>query len=328
MPNEDLVKRNHRISGRHRNGDLIVTECDAHGIRTINQALRDVVRLAENAGPQATPPAMVSTGFTVHDLKTRSCSLVLVRPVDYRPRPAATVGKVVKFSKQKHAPHRAPELQLGTPRHYRQLEASNPGIGDRYDGTVTKDASQWAKNTMSLGTPAKAEITFSASEANWVFCASHYQYLHELRGLKSHFSREHDYGAATQIVDTEAFAAWLGIDFAMAFDKESIGKLGALDIIRYAASHYETELWDGAGNLDNFVHVYHGPVVYADRSGEVHTQADWIDPHGSPKALFTKKTSFKPQREYRFAVETPLRPTVHLLRMGISTELRRLTSPL
>ena len=181
---------------------------------------------------------------------------------------------------------------------------------------------------MPLGTSAHAEITFSASEANWVFCASHYRYSHEFPGLRNHFSREHDYGAATQILDPEAFAAWLGIDFALTFDKESLGELEAPEIIGYAASRYETDLWDGTGNIGTLVHVYHGPVVYADRSGEVRTQADWTDQHGSPKALFTKKTSFKPQREYRFAVSTPLRPTKHLLRTGLSTELRRLTSPL
>lgn len=322
------MKIDRRIPGRYRSGDLTVTECDAHGLRTVNQALTDTFRSSKRHSPLATPPAEVSSAFTVHDLKTHSCHLVLVHPVDYRPRPATTVGNVVKFSESRFAPHRASELQLGTPHYYRELEASNPGIGDRHDGTVTKDATQWAKSTLSPGASTKAEITFTASEANWVFCTSHYRHLDELRSLKSHFSKEHAYSAATQILDPEAFAAWLGIDFALTFDKESIGKLDAFGIIEYAASSYETELWEDAGSIDTFIHVYHGPVVYADRSGEVRTQADWIDPHGSPKALFTKKTSFEPQREYRFAVSTPLRPTEHLLRMGISTELRRLTSPL
>lgn len=323
------MKLDRAISGRYRNGDLVVTECDVDWVRTINQALADAVRSSKRFNPHATPPAQVSTGFTVHHLKSRSCHLVLVHAVDYRPRHAPTVGKVVKFSKLKYAPHRASRIQLGTPACFRKLEASNPGIGDRYDGTITKDASKWAKNTMSPSASIRAKITFSATEANWVFCASHYRYSHELRDLKGHFSQEHDYDTATSILDPEAFAAWLGIDFALTFDKESIGKLDAFGIIGYAASRYETEFWEGAGNTDTFVHVYHGPVVYADRSGEVRTQADWIDPHGSPKALFTKKTSFEPQREYRFAVSTPLRPTEHLLlRMGISTELRRLTSPL
>ena len=322
------MKLNHTISCRHRNGDLVVSEFNANGIRTINQAVTDAFRFSERLNPRATPPADVSTGLTVHDLKTQSCYLVLVHAVDHRPRHAPTVGEIVKFSELEHAPHRAKSLQLGTPDYYRKLEASKPGLGDRYDGTLTKDASPWARNTMSLGASTRAEITFSTTEANWVFCASHYQHSHELRGLKGHFSREHDYGAATQILDPEAFAAWLGINFALTFDKESLGKLEARDIIAYAASHYGTELWDGAGNIDTFVRVYHGPVVYADRSGEIVTQAHWNDPHGSPRALFTKRTSFKPQREYRFAVSTPLRPTRHLLRIGISTELRRLTLPL
>ncbi|MDE2691289.1 MAG: hypothetical protein OXI49_12305 [Acidobacteriota bacterium] len=322
------MKLDRAISGSHRNGDLVVTEYDVDGVRTINQALADAFRSSKRFNPHATPPTLVSTGFTVHDLKSRSCHLVLVHAADHRPRHAPTIGRVVKFSKPEFAPHRASELQLGTPSYYRELEASNPGIGDRYDGTITKDASEWAKNTLPLGASAKAKITFTASEANWVFCASHYRHLSELRSLQDHFSQSYDYRAATQVLDPEAFAAWLGIDFALTFDKESIGKLDAFGIIGYAASRYETEFWEGAGNIDTFVHVYHGPVVYADRSGELRTQADWIDPHGSPKALFTKKTSFEPQREYRFAVSTPLRPTEHQLRMEISTELRRLTSPL
>ena len=321
------MKTRRSISGHYRNGDLVVTECEAHGIRTINQTLKGAVRLPEQSNPGATPPAEVSTCFAAYDLTTHSCHLVLVHPVDYRPRPATTVGDVVKFSESEFAPHCASEIQLGTPHYYRQLEASNPGIGDRYDGTITKDASEWAKNTLTAGAVTKAELTFSAAEPNWVFCAAHYRNSHELRGLRSHFSKEHDYGAATQVLDPEAFAAWLGIDFALTIDKESIGKLDALGIIGYRASRYETNSGKAPGTS-----TPSSTSTTAQSSTptapEVRTQADWIDLHGGPKALFTKKTSFEPQREYRFAVSTPLRPTEHLLRMGISTELRSLTSPL
>ena len=63
-------------------------------------------------------------------------------------------------------------------------------------------------------------------------------------------------------------------------------------------------------------------------SGRLATQGDFSDSHGGLKACFTKKTSFKFQSEYRFAVSTlgdPVEPTHYIT---VSPELRELCQEL
>ena len=101
-------------------------------------------------------------------------------------------------------------------------------------------------------------------------------------------SDEYGYTTATVILDPEAFALWLGIDFALTLNKEVDVSLSALDTITYALSRYHTNLWDGTGPIDTFTHVYHGPVQYEDRSGDIDAQEELFDPgggqeHGSPR---------------------------------------------
>lgn len=50
---ESLVKLDRAISGSHRNGDLVVTEYDVDGVRTINQALADAFRSSKRFNPHA-----------------------------------------------------------------------------------------------------------------------------------------------------------------------------------------------------------------------------------------------------------------------------------
>ena len=45
----------------------------------------------------------------------------------------------------------------------------------------------------------------------------------ELRWLRSDFRVEYGYSAATRIGDPDAFAVWLGINFALALDKSAYG---------------------------------------------------------------------------------------------------------
>ena len=111
----------------------------------------------------------------------------------------------------------------------------------------------------------------------------------------------------------------------MALDKTADVSLGLIDEIGYARSSYTTSLWNGSRPIDTLVHVYHGSVHYEDLSGRVDRQEHWFDPSAGPRAWFTKKTSFKDQNEYRFAVTTPGTPVRSKHYVAVSPELRELT---
>ncbi len=165
----------------------------------------------------------------------------------------------------------------------------------------------------------EAEAVYLSSREPWVYCASHLPSHHVYRELKFKFSNEYGYDAATEINDVDAFAIWLGIDFALQINKDKQLKLEVLD----------TDLWqtEGVQNIDTLVHVYHGPVHYEDESGVIVTDDDLADIHGGVRACFTKRTEFEDQSEYRFAVSTSGTPCDETFELDVSEELRELTSP-
>ena len=163
----------------------------------------------------------------------------------------------------------------------------SPGIRDHHDGTLTRDGTRWASSIM--GGTVSARLSFVSSSEPWVYCASHFRTDRELRRLRSEFCGKYGYSAATRIEDADAFATWLGVDFALGLDKTADVSLGPIDKIGYARSGYTTNLWDGSGPIDTFVHVYHGPVNYQDVSGRVDRQEQWFDPNAGPMAWFSKK---------------------------------------
>ncbi len=140
---------------------------------------------------------------------------------------------------------------------------------------------------------------------------------------------EYGYDAATEIKDVDAFAMWLGIDFALQVDKDKHLKLGMPDKLFYMANSYSSNLGkqEGVQNIDTFVYVYHGPVHYENESGVIVTDDDLMDIHGGVRAYFTKRTEFEDQSEYRFAVSTLGTPCDDIFELDISEDLRQLTSP-
>ena len=313
-------------SSHYRYGRLVVIRHGRDFIRPINRAIEETSRLANAENPSATSPPPVSGVFSVQDAESRSLHLILVHRLNHRSPPAPAVGKVAAFSKPSFAPYCTEKLQLGTPAYYRSQEDLKPGIRDPHDGTLTKDATRWANTVVTAAAVSRAELSFGSSHEPWVYCAAHYRDQRELRRLREHFATEYGYTTATGIADPDAFATWLGIDFALALDKTADVKLGAQ--IGYARSRYDTSLWEGSNPIDTVVHVHHGPVRYEDRSGRVDTQEHWFDPDAGPRACFTKRTSFRAQSEYRFAVSTlddPVEPKHYIT---VSPELRALVSPL
>ena len=308
-----------------RDGDarIIVTRDNADTVRKFNRVIGSGDDLARRSNPDTTPPPRVTDMIAVCDLDSQAYHSILLYRLDNRPQPAPAVGKVVVFSYPAYAPCRTEKLQLATPAHYRDQEDLEPGIRDPHDGTLTKDGSRWASSTM--GGTVSAHVSFTSSGEPWVYCASHYRSDSELRRLRREFDREHGYSAATRILDPDTFAAWLGVEFALGFDKTADVSLNRHEEKVYARSSYTTNLWDGSRPIDTVVRVYYGPVNYEDVSGRLDKQEHWFDPNAGPLAWFTKKTSFANQREYRFAVKTlgaPVRPR-HCI--AVSPELRALT---
>ena len=194
--------------------------------------------------------------------------------------------------------------QGATPAYYRENEHLSEGIGDVHDGTLTKEGTRWANATNPVGGATSLRVTFGASSEPWIYCASHYKLNQELRRLRHHFADEFGYTAAAGIRDANAFAIWLGINFALNLDRTTEVRLGAHDMIRYALTRYYTNPSLGSDQIPNVVLVYHGPVHYEDswatsprrKTGSTHTPAR--------RAWFTKKMCFEAQSEYRFALST------------------------
>ena len=261
---------------------------------------------------------------TVQDTELGTVNGLLIHRVDYRQRHRLDSGNVVVFSEPRYAPFRTASLQLATPAYYRTQEVLKPGIRDRQDGTLTMDGTAWATKFGA----AHAQFALASSVEPWVFCAAQYNHRHELQWLRRHCRDEYGYTTATVILDPEAFALWLGIDFALTMNKEVDVSLNALDTIIYALSRYHTSLWDGTGPIDTFTHVDHGPDQYEDRPGNIDAQEELFDPGGGPRTWFTKKTALEIQNEYRFAVSTPGKPLQPTRCIVVSEELRATTAVL
>ena len=308
----------------HRDGRLVVCFRGSDAVQTANRTIEHNSRCAEAANSAALPPPDVTDIVEVQDMETQSFHVLHMHRLDYRPRPVAAVGNVVVFSEPAYAARRTEKLQLATPAYYRNQEDLKPGIRDRHDGTLTKDTTRWASS--SIGGPVSAaRVSFVSSGEPWVYCASNSHLNRELLRLRNCFDDEYGYTAATGIRDPNAFAVWLGVNFALALDKTADIRLGARDESIYARSRYETNLWQGGGPIDTFVRVYHGPVHYEDVSGRVDRQEHWFDPNAGPRAWFTKKTCFWTQNEYRFAVSTLGDPVAPKHYVAVSPELRKLT---
>ena len=312
----------------HREDRVLVRHLGTDAIQAINRAIADASRLAKKTNPDATPAPGATDVLIVEDLEAKSSHMICMHRLDFRPRSAPAVCNLVAFSKADYAATRTDALQLATPAYYRKDKSLAPGIGDQRDGTLTKDATGWAKTINPSVTVTGADLSFASQSEPWVYCAAHYCTAGELRRLKKHFADEYGYEAATRIADADAFARLLGIEFAVRFDKARHVKPDATDDWIYVHTKGTTNTERGAHPIDTFVRVYHGPVHYTDRAGRVDKQEQWFDPDAGPKAWFTKKTALKVQREYRFAINTPGEPVEPKHYISVSPDLRALTSAL
>ena len=301
----------------------IVVGRGADAIHAFNREIGAQDGLARGWNPDATPALKATEMIFLCDLNSRACHIILLYRLDFRPWRAATVGEVVVFSERRYAPDRTEKLQLATPRYYRDRVDLQPGIHDPDDGTLTKDASPWI--VAFSGTKVEASLTFGSYDEPWVYCASHYGTNRELRRLKSEFDAKYGYSVATRIIDPNSFAAWLGVDFVLGFDKTKDVSLNPIEKIYFTLSHFAARFVEGYIPFGPVVHVYYGPVNYEDVSGRVDQQDQCFDPNAGPRACFTKKLSFADQNEYRFAVSTHGTPMSQTHHMAVSPNLHALT---
>lgn len=300
----------------HRSGRLSIYQLPAAELKRINE-VNEQSTLRVTHSP-STPVPKITDGFIIFDIERKLCHQIFVHRVDYRPSLSPSVRRVVKFSERCHAPCQAEKLRLATPSYYRDQESLPPGIADPNENKLRKNATPWARNRFPYGS-IKATAVFSSDSEPWVYCASHLSSYHTSRNLKAKFSDEYDYDAATEIQDVDAFAMWLGIDFALQVNKDKHLKMEDFYREAYRASNH---------SIDTFVYVYHGPVHYEDESGVIATNDDWTDIHGAVRAYFTKRTEFEDQSEYRFAVSTHRTPRDKVFWLDVSEELRQHTSPM
>ena len=311
-----------------RSNRLLIDRWPAAKVRQQNEVFeREEIRLTR---PQsyATPASKITDCFSVFDKEQEQCHMICVHKVDYRPR-QTNVREVVKFSKICHAPYRSEKLRLATPSYYRDQESLPQGIADPNENKLRKNATHLMCNRFP-NSDVEAYFGWSSFIEPWMYCAAHLPRYGVYRELKAKFSDEYNYDAATEIKDVDAFAMWLGIDYALQIDKGKYQNMDGLNPLISLAINISPNLWKlgDLQNIDSVVHVYHGPVHYEDEAGIIATNDDLVDIHIPERACFTKRTEFEDQSEYRFAISTPETPEDKELWLDVSEDLRELTSPM
>ena len=303
---------------------FIITKCTVDELKTLN-----------NAQKPWYSEALISQCLAVSDPVQEQAHLVLIHLVNSESISTQRVQTLVKFSQRKHAPPFASCLKFATPTYYRKYEGGEKGVRDEMEGLLKADMRPWIKSEFSslyggLGASIEATGTLSYSSEPWVYCTSiRPQSELELKKLERGFSsgREEDieYDTITEIQDPNAFAIQLGIDFAIILDKSKNIVEDARSIIASAYRNVTRKVWKNSRPIDKVVHVYHGPVIYEDRTDVVNDKEFFSNTPNWPKFCFRKRTSFSEQMEYRFALSTFGKPREDVFFLKVSDELKCVT---
>ena len=295
-----------------RVGEYIVCTNDAASVKLLNDKVH---------GPA------ISECITVLDSDREQAYLVLIFRVNEHLIRGQRVQKTIKFSEEQHAPSKASCLKLGTPNYYRSCEGIEKEVRDQMEGLLAVDTTSWILKKLSSELPTgitnlKAEFAMRYSCEPWLYCTSIYSDSEsELSNLKQKFSR--DVGTIIQAPDD--FAIQLGVDFAINLNKSEDIELGTIWKSAYQNSTIETSIWEGSRPIDKIVHVYHGPVLYEDRSDVVNALEDFAKLGDWYRICFTKRKLFSSEMEYRFALSTLGSPRNDEFFLKISNSLRRFT---
>ena len=228
---------------------------------------------------------------------------------------------VVKFSKRQHAIPHSRDLQLATPRFYRNYPGEGLGIRDEKEASYVKRMDlkgffdKYSPELSRLGMApgqGSAEMTFARDDC-WMFCTSVKPAM-EGQGwqLGRQFSEEYD--CATVIEDASEFARELGSTFGAGISDDDLS-LSGLDILaRYSMI---PELGE------TMVRVYHGQVVYTDDA--VAIIESYPEDKRAAVVPFLKRSQYAYQREYRYVVVTHGEAKEQVLLLPVSEDLRALT---
>ena len=311
-----------QLASNSRESNFTVMRMDESTLSAVNQRINSGTNLAGQSNPDTIAAPKVTDMFIVGDLDSPAYHCVFLHRLDPSTQLTTTADKVVVFSKPEFALGCTSALQLATPRYFRNQEDLEDGIRDPYEGTRTKDASGWASSI--TGGKVSSQMTFTSLGEPWVYCASYCRSTSELDRLFREFDDRYGYSAATRILNPDAFATWLGIDFVLGLDVSKDISHGPWDLIADARRRI-ARLREDCITIDKYVHVYYGRITYEDVSGYVNKQEHFCDFNSDPKAWFTKKSAFADQNEYRFAVSTRGVPVNSKYYISVSPELRACT---
>ncbi len=269
--------------------------------------------------------AILDTGerlFDVLDRVRRERSLLVIRRVNDALLPRRPARQVVRFTKREHSPRLSDEIRASTLAVYREGENLEGDQCDPMEGLVKLDATPFIARSVSEGgfggvvRSLTAEVECLAKPDPWVYCTALCPCSErDAYRLASRISS--DYDTITDILDVDAFALALGVDFAVALDPAIHTKAVSARSLIWGA-------WAAQSPFERAVFVEHGPVAYEDVSGTLDTggEANAL----VPLAGFIKPTRFSYQSEYRFALTTTGEPSIRTLPIPVSDELRECTS--
>lgn len=259
--------------------------------------------------------------FEVLDNERQKRMLVVIRRVNGFSLHGHAPRQIVRFSKREQSPSVSTQIWLSTLASYREGENLQEGQHDPMEGHLTLDAAPFIARHLSkefhdATSSFSACATFVSSIDPWVYCTS-FCPVRERDAYKLARCISSEYDTITDILNVDAFALELGVDFAITLDPA----LHTID--SDAIQMINRKLLTGVG-FENIVHVHHGPVAYEDFSGSFDTGRELDDLKS--RLCFTKPNSFSYQSEYRFALWTIGEPTINTIHIPVSDALRKWTS--
>ena len=266
-------------------------------------------------------PDVEGKSFAVLDDLRQERSRVVIRRVNDSLLNRRPARQVVRFSERAHSPRLSDEIWAPTLAHYREGEKLGGGQYDPMEGRVKMDATPlMARRLLKQGVDMRsasfeAQVTFGGSDP-WVFCTA-FCPVRERDAYRLARRISPEYDTITDILDVDAFALELGVDFAITLNPELHTKANSVvDIVQRALA--------ANSGFEKIVHVHHGPVAYEDISGSLDTGREPFDLES--RVGFTKPRSFSYQSEYRFVLWTIGEPSIRTLRIPVSDALRECTS--
>ncbi|MXY59571.1 MAG: hypothetical protein F4Y96_03600 [Chloroflexi bacterium] len=264
------------------------------------------------------PGITVESAF-VNDGATRAV-VIVQRVVLNSGSSLAKPPAVVKYSERQYALPHSRDVQLATPRFYRNYPSEDLGIRDEEEASyikridLKKFLSLYSPQLSSLGMASEqgsADLTLARDDC-WIFCTSLKPATEGQAGqLGRQFSDGYD--CATVIEDASEFARELGATFG-AHVRDADLNLNGLDIL---AKYRMGELGE------TMVRVYHGQVLYTDAPAAI--VESYPDDRRAAIVPFLKRSQYAYQQEYRYVVVTHGGPKEQVLRLPISEDLRTLT---